>query len=242
MIKIAICDDDRFLAECLETMVIKEIEQMGLIAETEVFFEGEKLLCCMEKKQRYDLIFLDVEMPYMDGIEVGQSIRQMDKNTLLIYLSEYEECLKELFEVETFRLLLKPVSEEEFHRYFMSAVERIGEAKDFYQFQFDKEIKKVQLEDILYFESRNRVIHIFLEDGTEERFYGRLNDVEQELTGRGKPFLRIHQSYLVNYKYIKKMNGSTMTVDVGKKGLRLLKVSEERQKTVKTRMCQLAEK
>lgn len=241
MLKIAICDDNRFEAERLETMVLKEIEQMGLKAETEVFFDGGRLVTKVRKKQCYDLIFLDIEMPCLDGIGAGRYIRKVDKNVLFIYVSECEECLKELFEVETFRFLLKPVSEEELHRYFVSAVARIGEARDFYQFQFDKEIKKVQLREVLYFESRNRVIHIFLKDGTEEKFYGKLNDVEQELAGRGKPFIRIHQSYLVNYNYIKRANAAAITIDAGEKGLLTLKVSEERQRMVKARICQLAE-
>ena len=102
-------------------------------------------------------------------------------------------------------------------------------------------IVKKETGKVLYFESRNRVIHIFLKDGTDERFYGKLNDVEQELAGRGKSFVRIHQSYLVNYIYIKRANAAAITIDAGEKGLLSLKVSEERQKTVKARMCQLAE-
>ena len=152
---------------------------------------------------------------------------------------QYDQYLKELFEVEPFRFLSKPVNDNKFCRYFREACQRIGETEVFYQFTFNKEIKKVPLKDIVYFESRNRMVYIYFRDNSFEHFYGKLNDVEKELTNSRQYFLRTHQSFLVNYDYIKKMNFFNVTVSIGGKEIEL-KISEDRQKEVRRQLCEIA--
>ena len=122
---------------------------------------------------------------------------------------------------------------------FCGICKRIGETEVFYQFTFNKEIKKVPLKDIVYFESRNRMVYIYFRDNSFEHFYGKLNDVEKELTNSRQYFLRTHQSFLVNYDYIKKMNFFNVTVSIGGKEIEL-KISEDRQKEVRRQLCEIA--
>ena len=239
MLRIAICDDDSAFAGSLETAVRKEIQEMGKRTETEVFSDGCTLLADMEKGYRYDMIFIDIEMRQIDGIEAARRIREIDRSVLLIYVSGYEQYLKELFEVEPFRFLSKPLDVDRFRRYFHEACARVGRTEAFYQFTFNKEIRKVVLRNVAYFESCNRVIHIFLSDGTQEQFYGKLNDVEKELAGSRVYFLRIHQSYLVNYDYIKKMNFTGVTMSFAGEETEL-KISEDRKREVRKQLCEIA--
>lgn len=240
MIRIAICDDDnRFVGE-LETMILREASKAGIGVETETYSDGDTLVADMEKGYRYELIFMDIEMERVDGINAARQIRQIDRSTLLIYVSRYEQYLKELFEVEPFRFLLKPVDEAKLKKYFRDACSRIGETEAYYQFTFNKEIRKVAVRDIVYFESRNRVIHIFLVNGLSERFYGKLNIVESKLAQSRQTFLRIHQSYLVNYNYIEKMTFSTVTVLL-EHDKKVLKISEDREKAVRAQLCSIAD-
>ena len=102
-----------------------------------------------------------------------------------------------------------------------------------------KKIQKVPLKDIVYFESRNRVVHIFLQDRSTAYFYGKLNNVEKELANSRKYFLRIHQSFLVNYDYITKMNFFNITISMNGKEMEL-KISEDRQKEVRRQLCTMA--
>ena len=226
MVRIAVCDDDmRFTAE-LEEMVRREADDSGISVETEAYSDGGTLVADIEKGYRYDLVFLDIEMERVDGISAARQIRRIDRSALLIYVSGYEQYLKELFEVEPFRFLSKPVDGAKFRKYF--------------RFSFNKEIRKVAVRDVVYFESRNRVVHIFMADGSEERFYGRLNTVEKDLSEGRQEFLRIHQSFLVNYSYIEKMNFSVVTVIFGNGKRTALKISEDREKAVRSRLCGMA--
>lgn len=170
MVRIAVCDDDmRFTAE-LEEMVRREADDSGISVETEAYSDGGTLVADIEKGYRYDLVFLDIEMERVDGISAARQIRRIDRSALLIYVSGYEQYLKELFEVEPFRFLSKPVDGAKFRKYFRDACARIGETEAYYRFSFNKEIRKVAVRDVVYFESRNRVVHIFMADGSEERF------------------------------------------------------------------------
>ena len=239
MLKIAICDDDLRFAGSLETLVMTESRKLGIRVETEVFADGKTLVEHIRTGERYGLIFLDIEMEQVDGISAARLIRETDRSVMSIYISGYDSYLKELFEVEPFRFLSKPLDKELFCRYYKEACQRIGETEVFYQFTFNKEIRKVPLKDVVYFESRNRVVYIFLSDGHSEYFYGKLNGVEKELADSRRYFMRIHQSFLVNYDYIKKMNSFNVTVYIGDDEMEL-KISEDRQKEVRRKLCEIA--
>lgn len=240
MLRVAVCDDDTHFAVGLEEMVRREAAETGISVDTEAYSDGDMLVADIEKGYRYDLIFLDIEMGRVDGINAARQMRQMDQSALLIYVSNYEKYLKELFEVEPFRFLSKPVDGVKFRKYFRDACIRIGKTEAYYRFSFNKEIRKVAVRDIVYFESRNRVVHIFMSNGSTERFYGRLNNVEKELAEGHHEFLRIHQSYLVNYNYIERMNFSEVIVLVGNGKEKSLRISEDREKAVRARLCGMA--
>ena len=229
MLRIAICDDDLGFTGNLETLVLEESRNIRIRVDTDVFSDGKNLLKSIQSGEHYGLIFIDIEMEQIDGISAAQKIRETDRSVLFIYISGYDKYLKELFEVEPFRFLSKPLDKEKFRRYFKEACQRIGETEVFFQFTFNRELRKVPLKDVVYFESSNRVVHIFFGDGSTTYFYGKLSDVEKELAESRRYFLRIHQSFLVNYDYIVKMNFYNLTIRINGKEINL-KISEDRQR------------
>ncbi|MEZ3423691.1 MAG: LytTR family DNA-binding domain-containing protein [Lachnospiraceae bacterium] len=239
MLRIAICDDDSKFTRKLETLVLQESQKLGIRADTDVFSDGKTLLKSFQNGDHYELIFIDIEMEQVDGITAARRIREIDRTVLLVYVSGYDKYLKELFEVEPFRFLSKPLNHAQFDRYFKEACKRINETEVFYQFTFNKEIRKISVKDIVYFESNNRIVYIHLKDGTNEYFYGKLNNVEKELAASRQYFLRIHQSFLVNYDYIIKMNFFNITINYARKKMEL-KISEDRQKEVRRQLCKIA--
>lgn len=238
MLRIAICDDDSKFTEEIETLVFQESRKLGIRVETEVFSDGKTLLKSIQNDDHYELIFIDIEMEQVDGITAARCIREIDRAVLLIYVSGYDKYLKELFEVEPFRFLSKPINHAQFARYFRESCKRINETEAFYQFTFNKEIRKVSVKDIVYFESNNRIVYIHLKNGSDEHFYGKLNNVEKDLATSKQYFLRIHQSFLVNYDYIKRMNFFNITINFMGTEIEL-KISEDRQKEVRQQLCKI---
>lgn len=232
MIKIALCDDEVSITTEIENLLVDIQKQERIVMDINVFFDGTLLEKNILSGERYDLIYLDIEMRNSSGIETARKIRLKDPNVLIIYVSGYEDHMQELFEVEAFRFIGKPIKKSVFYSYFMKANERLSSCAAYFEFKFDKVVSKVLIGDIIYFESKGRAITIYLTNG-EEKFYGKLNDLERELENCKITFFRIHQSYLVSYKFIKSMTKTQVKLMNGK----ILQVSEEKQKESRRKYC-----
>ena len=207
------------------------------------FFDGSTIVESIRQGACYDLIYLDIEMPMVNGISAAELIRQMEVPALFIYVSSHENYAVEMSVTEPFRFVRKPIDERIFHEFFMAAYVRIGERSGYFPFTYNKAVRKIPLNRIYYFESQNRIVHIHtlkngsaVSDDTENKFYGKMNDVERQLSERNGNFIRIHQSYLVNFDYIKSMNFDRVCMSDGT----VLQISEDRQKAVRTLFCTMA--
>lgn len=227
MIKIAICDNEYQTAVEIEQWITTISEKRFIEADTDVFSDGEELIHEIERINSYDIIFLDIEMEIMDGIKTAKKIRKIDKNVVIIYVSGYEAYAIETFEVNPFRFIVKPVKKEMFEKIYLAAVERVTLDDAFFQFKYGTSFYKESLEDIIYFESNRRIINIITVHGNF-KFYGKLNEVQERVATAKTTFLRIHQSYLVNYKYINRLSYDFVEM---RNGVRL-SISEEKQKMI----------
>lgn len=243
MINIAICDDDIAMTAIIEKMLEKIAKEQDIKINCAVFFDGFTLVENIHQGTYYDLIYLDIEMRKVNGIRAAELIRSMEVPALIVYVSSYEKYLKELFNTEPFRFLSKPINESEFRSIFINAYERIKKKSEYFSFTFNKEFIKIPLGRIYYFESCNRVIYIHAvrnirveniePDEMEYRFYGKMNNLEKQLSNSNVRFIRIHQSYLVNFDYIKSMNFTNVTMSDGT----ALQISEDKQKKVRIQFC-----
>lgn len=246
MIRIAICDDDVVMTTAIEEMINNIETEQGIKVNCEIFFDGSTLVEYIRKGTYYDLIYLDIEMKKINGINAAELIRDMEVPALIVYVSNYEKYLKELFNTEPFRFLSKPIDSDAFRSIFLAAYKRIRQRAEYFSFTYNKSLFKIPLSRIYYFESSNRIIYIhlagnFKNENTEfntgeHKFYGKMNDIEAELSYSNSRFIRIHQSYLVNFDYIKSMNFNSITMFDGT----VLQISEDRQKNVRTQFCTMA--
>lgn len=244
MINIAICDDDKTFTEDVEQLLCRVASEQGIAISCEVFHDGSGLIgAVMEQKMFFDLVYLDIEMEDLDGIHTALALREAELPTLIVYLSGHEEYLKELFRTEPFRFLSKPIEEKEFKRIFLEAHERIQKRVGYFTFFYKKSRYRIPFDKITCFESKSRVITIHLSGtGTEEtatlqdRFYGKMNEIEKQVAALNGRFLRVHQSFLVNFDYIKALSASEVVLLDGRK----FQVSEDRSKDIRARFMALA--
>lgn len=200
--------------------------------DTEVFWKGEHLAEAVENGACFDIIFLDIEMGCEDGITVARRIRETDRNALIVYVTSYESYMKESFSVRPFRFLVKPVGEEEMADCFGAACEEISSADSYFRYSYQRLSRKILIRDIYYFESRRRKVYIATEKETME-LYGKLNEIEESLKASKGTFLRVHQSFLVNYKHIEGLAYDFIVMDNGKR----ISISEDRRKQIGEQYC-----
>lgn len=234
MIQIAICDDDMTTTSQIEEYIRQiEIEQ-HIQVQCRIFFDGKSFMQSVESGEAYDLIYLDVEMPLMKGLDAAKKLREMEISSLIIYISNYEIYCESMIETEPFRFLRKPINDVAlFRKYFMSAYKKLESRNEYYTYSYKKIHHKININDIMYFESNNRKICIHTNGNQENNtFYGQLDKVEKELESKSCTFIRIHQSYLVNSTYINTVQHDAVIL----KNKAELSISEKRQKEIQRKL------
>jgi DNA-binding LytR/AlgR family response regulator len=226
MIKVAICSDKVTAAGGIEKLVFDLCKTKGIPAETEVFYDENTLKQEIEKGTRYDLLYLNFLMENQRGVITAGKIRKLDENVLILYISECDKHMIELFRFDVFAFIKRPVDSQTFGELFLEANRRVCKNNFYFMFRYKGEEYKLPCKEILYFESAGKKIRVNLMNGDAEIFVGKLSDVAERL-GNGKiPFLRIHQSYLVNYYWIRARSKTEVTLCNGTK----LPISGERKK------------
>ena len=226
MIRVAICDDDSFIAHQIEDVIYSTCNKESIKVDTEVYYSGMALEKGILTGQIFDLIYLDIQMENGDGITTARNIRKMDENAIIIFVSSYDRYMMELFRLDVFAFVKKPIDFDSFTKTFLEANQKIYSKNFFFTFKYKSHEFKVPCKDILYFESKGRQISVYVRNDDVYVFNGKLSEVEKRLDEGKIPFLRIHQSYLVNYLLIKSRTKSNITLINGIN----LPISEDRQK------------
>lgn len=225
MIRIAICDDEELISTQMEEVILNICKRESILVEVNVFTCGNSLEKDILKGTKYDLLYLDIQMNNGDGITTAKNIRKMDENVLIIFVSGHVKYIMELFILDVFTFVKKPIDYVAFTKTCLEAIRKVGSKKYYFSFRYKGEEYKIACTEILYFESNGRKIKIYLRNGEIDEFNGKLSEVVLKLSQGKTAFLRIHQSYLVNYNLIKSRTKTEITLVNGTK----LPISKEKQ-------------
>ncbi|MBC3798631.1 LytR/AlgR family response regulator transcription factor [Acetobacterium tundrae] len=203
MFFIAICDDQYEICSEIENIILRYQKLTTQDIEIEVFYSAEKLNIFMEYEHNFDLIFLDIEMNGLNGLDLGRKIREeMDNHiTQIVYVSGKESYYRELFEVRPMHFLLKPFEPDKIIKDIELAMKLANRIGGLFSYKKGSSTYKLPLKNIIYFQSVNREIKI-VTPTEEEMFYGKLHDIFHQVAKHR--FLNIHKSYIVNYEYVAK--------------------------------------
>ena len=228
MLKIAICDDEQIVCADIEKNILDFKKESGLDLEVEVFNSGIDLLKFIENENTFDLIFLDIEMQDLNGIQVGIKLRNEleDYVTKIVYISSKDNYDRQLFEVQPMHFLSKPIDKEKIIADIKLALKILGKNGGVFSYKIGHSVHKIPIKDILYFESMDREIKLVSIKGTVY-FYDTIEAVLSQVSSF--QFIQIHRSFIINYAYVSKFRYEEVIMQNGER----LLISQRRRKDVR---------
>lgn len=218
MYNIGICDDGENVCTSIENMLLQYAKEKNMQIDTNVWYSGESLRDYLISGGYLDILFLDIELFKMTGIEVGSYIRNRLDNMRLqiVYISGKASYAQQLFKTQPLDFLVKPILQEQINEVMDMALKIIKKRNERFEFQQGKEYYYVPMGDIVYMVSERRKIKVVTTKAAFE-FYGKLKEAAKCLS---EDFIMIHQSYIVNreyvfrytYEMVELMDGTILTI------------------------------
>ncbi len=204
MITVAACDDDNTQRNSLKVLIDRTLSLLGTEYRIIEFECGEALL---RKSTSLDILFLDIEMPGINGVETAKLIRQTNNHAVIIFVTSYPDYVFQGYEVKALNYILKPYKESKIIELLKEAlVELKAKAEQYYMLEQKSGMLKLALNEVFYFQSDRRNIVANTKGGVIT-FYHKLNELEKELPAF---FVRIHNRYLVNMNYVTQVNADVV--------------------------------
>ena len=145
-------------------------------------------------------------MDMLNGIETAARIRQISPDVCIIFITQTPQYALNAYKVHALGYLTKPLSYHELCRELQEALRRIDVNKDEYILLKNQTVTtKINIRDILYIEAQNHKLQIILYNQNAYQYYGKLGELEAQL--EGKNFFRCHRAYLLNLRWLKKVEG-----------------------------------
>lgn len=203
--RFAICDDDIQQGTQLANMV-RAIDE-AVVCET--YTSGEALVADIGDGQDFDAVFLDMEMPGMDGIAAGNAIRAIDERLVIVFVTSHTQYAVASFQCEPLDYLVKPVETERLCTVLEKIRHRTRKQRTTITFEEGGAYVRLYCDEIVYCESSRNyaIIH------TKDALY-RVRMTSAELEARLEPghFARCHRSYIVNLEEVKKVERNQITL------------------------------
>lgn len=225
---IIICDDcqkDRvFLSNLLREYERNSGEQFN-ISEYEL---GTRLCGDAEALKNCQMVFLDINMDEQDGLKTAIRIKQLYPEIYVVLVTAYMSYSLEGYKVKASRFLLKDDLEHTIKECMDSLIGEIRKKNRYVEFSFVEGMVRLQVDDIIYIET-SRHKNVFYTRKQTYSIYKKMDEIEEDLVNMG--FVRVHQSFLVNMRYIEKISSYVLRLITGKE----ISVPKSRYQEVKRR-------
>jgi len=211
MIHIAICDDEKYISDNIKAFASDFFRKKNREIHFRTFSSGEELL---GYDGQIDILFLDIQMTGMDGIETAKQLRAGKFKGFLIFITVLREMVFQSFEVQAYDYLVKPVEESQFEKTMERLYNSMRDAsEDSLLVQKGYEGRIIQKDEIVFCEIIDRKIYLNLISGEVVDYYERIENLETKL---GDRFFRCHRSYLINLGHLKGYKNGTAYMDSGR--------------------------
>lgn len=232
MIRFAVCDDQPQIASLEAEMVEGYCKENGIACEIKLYTDSKMLLYDVQENMFFDMLFLDIEMPELNGMELAAGIREKLSNALIIFVTSHTKYAVRAFELSVFRYIPKAEIKEYLPLALSDGLGLLSwQDRECYLIESARKVQKIRICDIVYIYKKQK--YAMLVTKTEEIAVRKpLNQVMDEL-GR-EEFLMIERGYIVNLYYVMKLEGGQAVLRDG----RTLPVGGSYQKEVRDRISE----
>lgn len=195
--RILICDDDNAMVDKLKNYLIEYFKKKKLkVPQISSYSNGEDLLNDPVEK---DIVFLDIEMPGLNGIYVGQKLKQYNRNTIIFIVTSFSEYLDDAMRFHVFRYLSKPLDKQRLFQNMNDALQLYNSTNTKIALETKDGVYTVYASDIIFVETQGRTVHVHTTQGE----YVVLPKMSYWINTLTTPyFFQSHRSYIVNLQYV----------------------------------------
>lgn len=201
--RILICDDDPNITQQLQSYIKEFFENSKLnVPEIITWDHGEALLTTATAS---DIVFLDIELPNKNGINVGRELKKNHPNMIIFIITSYVEYLDDAMRFQVFRYLLKPLDKQRLFRNMKDAILLYNSTNTNVSVETKEDVYTINVADIIFVEAQGRTITVY----TPGRNYIVVNNMSHWIHTLNMPcFFQSHRSFIVNMRYVSKFNHS----------------------------------
>ncbi len=195
MIRIAICDDEEIIIDELYEMITEILQNNKYDNQITIFQNGEGIL---EKAEEFDVIFMDIEMPDKDGLQLGQELKERNFQCKIIMATGMVERFKEAFHIRAHRFVTKPFDINEIEEALISAIDE-GNSRSYIEVYYQRNQYNILQEEIQYLKAYSGYTEF---ETAGKRFRKEISLVELENMLSDILFVRVDRKYIVNLRYV----------------------------------------
>ena len=227
MLKVALCSNNEMECKKLINYIETWEKEKHLTVSIMKYDSAEKFLYHWGPEESYDLLFISVEQPDLDGAHVAGIVRRCSQEIQIVLMCTHAEDSCKGYQIGALYCLMRPLMEEECRRCMELMLDRYGQVKPRYLLvRNGGEIKRVRYDEIYYFEADNHYIVAHTSAGPE-KFRKKLGKLIEELPQ--DVFVEVHRSYIVNINRVGKLKTARVEMENGK----TLPISRARAKKVR---------
>ena len=210
---IAICDDVCADAEEIRGYLLAYFEKNGFAGDIYMYDSGEALLDDFALSQ-FDVVFLDIYLPGISGVDAAQRIRESDPNCLIVFITTSDCHMRDGFALRAASYVEKPLTEEKIEVAFTQCYNLFTKNARFIEFKLTQRDFKIPFNRLAYVEAKGHSAFFHTDIGDVYEAHISLDEVGQQLDGL--PILRCHRSFAVNMNYVTDIRGNDIVMRSGR--------------------------
>lgn len=225
--RIAICDDEQEYRKLIIQYVQFYFKEHLIDLECNEFSSGEELLLSNKK---FDIVFLDIEMNELNGIQTAKELNKRNKKTIIFIITAYQKYLDDAMDLNVFRYIDKPIKSDRLYNGLDKAIDLINNNEITFKTRNDG-IITIHTNDIIYVEVKRKTVYV---NTVEKQYIARekMDFFKENLTA--SYFAIPHVSYVINFNFVKKFQRDKIQLKSGQ----IISIAPKKQTEIKKKFMQ----